>query len=165
MDAWLAVKWRRLLSARSTHPRGGIINSRLGPLSLSNPFTFTHDDASTRLFLSRRTEPNRDETRREASFFYSFSGKQRRGTRSRRPLTELITLRINTLRFSHFPVLSGNAMYRFYFIFTSGRAKVNNTRRVSNYRRLEKRFDDEAKNKSNRNEETHRERERERETR
>lgn len=98
MDVWLAVKWRRLLSARSTHPRGGIINSRLGPLSLSNPFTFTHDDASTRLFLSRRTEPNRDETRREASFFYSFSVKQRRGTRSRRPLTELITLRINTFR-------------------------------------------------------------------
>lgn len=98
MDAWLAVKWRRLLSARSTHPRGGIINSRLGPLSLSNPFTFTHDDASTRLFLSRRTEPNRDETRREASFFYSFSGKRQRGTRSRRPLTELITLRINTFR-------------------------------------------------------------------
>lgn len=99
MDAWLAVKWRRLLSARSTHPRGGIINSRLGPLSLSNPFTFTHDDASARLFLSSRTEPNRDETRRrEASFFYSFSGKRRRGTRSRRPLTELITLRINTFR-------------------------------------------------------------------
>lgn len=100
MDAWLAVKWRRLLSARSTHPRGGIINSRLGPLSLSNPFTFTHDDASTRFFffLSRRTESNRDETRREASFFYSFSGKRRRGTRSRRPPTELITLRINTFR-------------------------------------------------------------------
>lgn len=65
MDAWLAVKWRRLLSARSTHPRGGIINSRLGPLSLSNPFTFTHDDASTRFFFF--IAANRVESRRDAS--------------------------------------------------------------------------------------------------
>lgn len=69
MDAWLAVKWRRLLSARSTHPRGGIINSRLGPLSLSNPFTFTHDDASTRFFY--RGEPSRIETRRVERLAFS----------------------------------------------------------------------------------------------
>ena len=38
MDGWLAVKWKiRLLSS---HPRGGIINSRLGP-SVACPIFFT----------------------------------------------------------------------------------------------------------------------------
>ena len=124
MDAWLAVKWRRLLGARSMHPRGGIINSRLGPRSLSNPFTFTHDDASSAtrrrllfffsssflcffsfffffffLFASKssRAEPRRDASR--GQLFYSFYVT--------RPLPELITLRINHSRqCMRFPISS-----------------------------------------------------------